>query len=80
MQELISEVVGEVLSVVLLSIGSGVLTAAGLLGERAALANLLSGHLALGAWCLLMGGTAIFAGVYLLGYLQLWPRLQGLAG
>lgn len=77
MRELVADAAAELVSVVLYAALAGLLTAAGLLGEQAGLANLATGRFALGLWDAYMGGLALYAGLYLLGYRTAWPRLRG---
>ncbi len=51
-------------------------TALGVLGEQAALGNLLAGQTILGLWELFVGAWALFVGVYLLGVRQVVPRVS----
>lgn len=78
MQEILADAAGELVSVVVFSAVASVLTAAGVLTERAGLANLATGQTAVGLWYVYMGGLALFVGLYLLGYREVWPRLRGL--
>jgi hypothetical protein len=57
------------------AIGTIVLTVGGAMTEQAALHNLMTGHLVLGAWEAWMGALALVAGLYLLGYREFWSRL-----
>ncbi|MEF8782357.1 MAG: hypothetical protein V5A39_09825 [Haloarculaceae archaeon] len=54
----------------------GVLTTVGVISEQFALADLTSGEM-LGLWYLFMGALALYAGVYIVGYERLIPRLSG---
>lgn len=78
MHEVLADVAAELVSVVVFSAGAGVLTAAGVLSERAGLTSLAGGQTALGLWYLYVGTLALFVGLYLLGYREVWPRLRGL--
>jgi hypothetical protein len=53
----------------------GTLTTLGLLSEQAGLSS-LSGGETLGLWYVYMGGVALYAGVYALGYRRLLPRVR----
>ena len=53
-------------------------TALGVLGEQAALGNLLAGQTTLGLWELFVGAWALFVGLYLVGVRQLFPRVSSL--
>ncbi|MFW5903374.1 MAG: hypothetical protein ACOCS7_01405 [Halolamina sp.] len=66
---------GELLTLVVSAVGAIAFTAAGTIAEQAALQNLLSGRLVLGAWEAGMGAIALVAGLWILGYQQLWPRI-----
>lgn len=79
MQEILSEVLGELASLVLSVLGTGVFMTIGFFGEQAGLAQVMAGDPALGAWELFVGTWALFVGLYLLGYKQAVPRLQRLA-
>ncbi|MDR5656177.1 MAG: hypothetical protein ACQEQJ_02075 [Halobacteriota archaeon] len=78
MNELVADFAGELVSLLAVAIGSTLFTALGLLGEQAALSNVMAGSLALGAWELFIGAWALFVGVYLLGIKQLVPRARAL--
>jgi hypothetical protein len=62
----------------LLSLATVGFTALGVLGEQAALGNLLAGQTTLGLWELFVGAWALFVGVYLVGVRQLFPRVSSL--
>ena len=53
----------------------GVLTTLGLLSEQAGLSS-LSGGETLGLWYLYMGAVALYAGLYVLGYERVLPRVR----
>jgi hypothetical protein len=53
----------------------GVLTTLGLLSEQAGLSSLAGGEI-LGIWYLYMGCVALYAGVYVLGYERMWPKVR----
>jgi len=59
-------------------LGTVVLTYLGVAAERLAVADLAGGEFAVGAWLLVMGAVALFAGLELLGRRRLLPRLVGL--
>ena len=69
------ELVVEAATVVAYLVGAGVLTSIGLLAEHTGVADLLAGQTVVGAWLIVVGGVALFAGLYMLGYRSLWPRL-----
>ena len=75
MGEALVDTVVEVAVIVVAGFGSIGVTAAGWLAERAGLSNVLAGDLTLGLWELWMGTIALFIGVYLLGYRNVWRRL-----
>lgn len=72
MKDVGSELVAEILS----GLGAVLFTAVGVVIEYAAVINVVSGELTLGAWELLMGGLAIFVGLYLIGYREFWRRME----
>lgn len=78
MQELVTDLVGEVLSFLAMVLGTIAFTGIGLLGEQAGVANVLAGDLTIGAWELFVGTWALVFGVYLLGFKQVLPRMQRL--
>jgi Tfp pilus assembly protein PilN len=59
-------------------VGTVVLTYLGVEAERLVVADLAAGEFAVGAWLLVMGAVALFAGVDLVGRRRLLPRLVGL--
>jgi hypothetical protein len=69
------ESISELLALVVSAVGTLAFTAAGTIAEQAALQNLLSGQLVLGAWEAGMGAIALVVGVWILGYGKLWPRI-----
>lgn len=76
---MLSDLLGELASLVLSVLGSGLFMIIGFFGEQAGIAQLMAGDPALGAWELFVGTWAVFVGAYLLGYKQAVPRLQRLA-
>jgi len=70
------ESVGELLALVVSAVGTVAFTVAGTVAEYAALQNLLTGQPVLGAWEAGMGAIALIAGVWILGYQKLGPRLR----
>ena len=60
-------------------LGTVGLTYIGFEAERLAIADLAAGEFAVGAWLLVMGAVALFAGLELVGRRRLFPRLVGLA-
>lgn len=60
-------------------LGTVGLTYIGFEAERLAIADLAAGEFAVGAWLLVMGAIALFAGLELVGRRRLLPRLVGLA-
>jgi hypothetical protein len=75
MQEALVEGAVETGVVVLETALVGILTTLGLLSEQAGIASLNGGEL-LGLWYLYMGGLALYAGLYVLGYGRLVPRIR----
>ncbi|HKL29503.1 MAG TPA: hypothetical protein VJ898_09590 [Natrialbaceae archaeon] len=69
------ESLGELLALVVSAVGTLAFTAVGTIAEQAALQNLLSGQVVLGAWEAGMGAIALVVGVWILGYGKLWPRI-----
>ncbi|WP_226010500.1 hypothetical protein [Halomicrobium salinisoli] len=78
MRDTIAEALGE--GAVLLGeiAAMTVLTAVGILAERAGLEHLASGVDALTVWFLFVGALALYAGVYQLGLRTVLPRLRGI--
>jgi len=76
MKSIAFESFGELLVLFASAVGTLLLTAGGIVIEFAALEQLTSGHLVMGAWEFWMGTILFGAGVYLLGYQQLYQRLQ----
>lgn len=66
----------DLLEVLVSVVATGLFTLGGLVAEHAGFLNVLGGQATLGAWEIWMGGVALFAGVYLLGYQHLLPRLS----
>ena len=65
----------ELLALVVSAVETLAVTAAGTIVEQAALQNLSSGQMVLGAWEAGMGAIALVVGVWILGYQKLWPRI-----
>ena len=78
MLELLVEVAPELAAVSLFGLGATLLTVAGVLIERFALALVESGNVKLGAWAAFVGAMAFYFGPYLLGYHETRPRLRRL--
>lgn len=78
MKPVVTESISELIALVGSAIGTAVFTIGGMLTEHAALQNVLTGHIVLGAWEAWMGTLALIVGLYLLGYREFWPRLQQL--
>lgn len=58
----------------------GVLTTIGLLSEQTGLSSVLGGEM-IGFWYIYVGAVALYAGLYLVGYDRLLPRIvQRLSG
>jgi hypothetical protein len=73
MSQLAIESFGELLGLIVSALGTVAFTTVGTITEHAALQNVLSGHLVLGAWEAGMGAIALTVGVWILGYRRLWP-------
>ena len=69
----------ELLSLLLRALAAGVLTVVGALTENAGITDLLAGPSVFGLWEVGMGGLLLYAGVYMLGYKQLWRGLSDAA-
>jgi hypothetical protein len=54
---------------------TGLMLTIGLFAEQASLANFAAGEIPVGFWLACVGTLALFAGVYLLGYRRLVPRV-----
>lgn len=75
MRETLLTLAEEVITVAVETVLFGVLTAIGVISEQFALADLARGEM-LGLWYLFMGALALYAGVYIVGYERLIPRLS----
>lgn len=76
MEEVVYDSLGELLGLVGTAVVSGVVTVAGVLIERAGLAELAAGHSTIGLWEVLVGGLVLYVGLYLLGYQKVWRPLR----
>ncbi|MFT4957949.1 MAG: hypothetical protein ACI9PP_001186 [Halobacteriales archaeon] len=72
------ESLSELLGLTVSAIGTLAFTTVGAITEQAAIENLLTGHLVLGAWEAGMGAIALIVGVWILGAQKLLPRLREL--
>lgn len=70
----------ELLALLGYALAAGVLTGLGALAEGAGLRSLGAGDVVVGLWFAYMGAVALFAGMYLLGYRGLLPRLRRTVG
>ena len=70
----------ELVELVALVVGSGVISFIGVELELAGVDGLVSGDLIVGVWALVMGLVALYVGVVALGYGQILPRVRGLVG
>jgi hypothetical protein len=71
----ILELIGTGVEAVLFAI----LTIAGVISEQIGVTSVSSGDL-IGLWYVYVGVIALYAGVYLIGYKRLLPRVSGSAG
>ncbi|MCU4802714.1 cytochrome P450 [Halobacteria archaeon HArc-gm2] len=78
MQDVISGLIAELVSLILVAIGAGIMTVVGLLSNQSGFYELLNGGMALGMWHFLVGGIGLYVGVYLLGYQEIVPRIHTL--
>lgn len=76
MNELVSDSFAELVTIVGSALGSVIFTCVGLFVEHSSVQNVVAGHSAVGFWEMYMGGLALFAGLYLFGYRECWPRLM----
>lgn len=74
--EFVSDSFAELVAIVGSALGSAIFTSIGLLVEHSSVQNVVAGHSAVGFWEMYMGAVALFAGLYLLGYRECWPRLM----
>lgn len=79
MPELTAEAVTEVLAFVAELVAMVALSAVGLLAERAGVAHLQTGVGPVTVWFFVVGSVALYAGIYMIGYRTLLPRLRGAA-
>lgn len=77
MRAIAFETVADALVVLLEVVAMVALSVVGLLAERAGFTHLATGVDPLALWFLLIGTTALYAGVYMLGYRTLLPKLRG---
>ncbi|MFB6069559.1 MAG: hypothetical protein ABEJ76_00940 [Halanaeroarchaeum sp.] len=77
MDGLLSPAVVELLELLVSLVGFVAFTVGGALADVAGLQDVLAGQPALGVWELWMGTVALFAGLYLVGYRALVPRVLG---
>jgi hypothetical protein len=78
MEELVAlglEALGFVAEVLLV----GALTTVGVLSEAVGVSSVTGGD-ALGLWYVYVGAVALYAGVYMLGYRRVLPRLRAAVG
>lgn len=62
------------------ALGTGLLSLLGVELQLVAAASLGAGDFVGGGWFLLMGGVALYVGLYDLGYRRLGPRVRDLLG
>lgn len=75
MVDLAPETVAELVELAVVVVATGVLTVGGAIAEYAAVGNIATGHVGVGAWEVVVGALMLYAGVYLLGYERLAGRL-----
>ena len=78
MSPLASESIGELLALIVSAVGTVGFTVVGTITEQAALHDVLTGQLVLGAWEAGMGAIALVVGLWILGYGKLRPQLAAL--
>jgi hypothetical protein len=76
MLELLIKTAAETAPLLVFAVGSGVLSLVGIELERLGLQSLSAGETTLGAWFIFMGIAALYAGIYVVGYHELRPRLR----
>jgi len=77
MKEFVTESMLPILELLGSAIGAAVLSVAGIAIENAAIQTLLGGQLGVGAWEVVVGALALFAGAYVFGYERVYLRLRG---
>jgi hypothetical protein len=75
MEEQLFAALGEAAWFVLESILIGVLTVVGVLSEQIGVTGVTSGDV-VGLWFVYMGAIALYAGLYMIGYGRLLPRVR----
>ena len=75
MHEVLVESILEVAQLAVETVLFAVLTTVGVLSEQIGLADVTAGQ-TVGYWYVYVGGVTHYAGVYLLGYKRLLPRLR----
>lgn len=69
----VGSALGEIL---LLAVGTSLLSTLGVYIELLAIGALTTGQLAFGLWLCLLGANAFYFGLYAMGFTELFPRLQ----
>ena len=77
MRELALETVVELVGLALEIVAMIALSVIGLGAERAGLAYVASGGDPIAVWFIVVGSVALYAGVYMIGYRRLLPRITG---
>ncbi len=69
----------ELFELLVLLLGAGIASVAGLALERFGIAAMTGGDVVVGLWAVAMGFVALYVGVVALGYEQVLPRVRTLA-
>lgn len=76
MRQLPLEVIWELAEILAFGVGAAVLSALGVRIELLAVDAATAGDLAFGLWLCLLGGAALYFGLYAMGLTELLPRLR----
>lgn len=80
MQNLLSETLAEILSVVIYGGIAGAITLFGLVFEQTSVQNFLAGEVVLALWFGYVGTLALYAGIYAVGYRKFLPTIRRVVG